>query len=112
MKELLFSVTKNDFEVQHYKGSGPGGQNRNKNSTAVRIKHKDSGAVGDSQEMKSQLQNKKLAFERMYNSKEFQRWLHINSVEAMGQESIEEKVEKEMKKIKVEFFKEGKWEEE
>jgi protein subunit release factor B len=72
MKEHLFSVTKNDFEIQHFKGSGPGGQSRNKNSTAVRIKHKESGAIGESQEMKSQYQNKLKAFDRLVNSNLFQ----------------------------------------
>ena len=71
-REKLFSLTKKDFEIQTFKGSGPGGQHRNKNETAVRIKHKDSGAVGESQEMKSQYQNKELAFKRLVNSEKFQ----------------------------------------
>ena len=72
MKEHLFSITKKDFDVQHFKGSGPGGQSKNKNATAVRIKHKESGAVGESQEMKSQYQNKILAFDRLTKSTDFQ----------------------------------------
>lgn len=74
-KEPIFSVTKKDFEVQHFKGSGPGGQSRNKNATAVRITHRESGAVGTSQEMKSQYQNKMLAFDRLIKSNKFQIWL-------------------------------------
>lgn len=108
-KEKLFSVT--DFEVTHFKGSGPGGQSRNKNATAVRIAHKASGARGESQELKSQAQNKKRAFNRLVNSKEFQRRLRIRAAEAMGQETIEEKVEKDLqpKNLKVETKEEGKW---
>jgi len=108
-REKLFSIT--DFDVEFLKGSGPGGQNRNKRETRCRITHKASGAKGESQELKSQAQNKKRAFNRLVNSKEFQRWLRIRAAEAMGQETIEEKVEKDLqpKNLKVEHKEEGKW---
>lgn len=74
-RELAFSVTLRDCDVQTKRGSGKGGQNRNKRDTAVRIVHRASGAVGESEEERSQLQNKKAAFRRMANSKEFQLWV-------------------------------------
>lgn len=61
--------------MQTKRGSGAGGQNRNKRDTAVRIVHRASGAVGESQEERSQLQNKKKAFRRMAESPKFQAWL-------------------------------------
>ncbi len=73
-KELLFSVTKKDFTIQPFKGSGPGGQHRNKNATACRIIHEDSGARGESQEHKSFQQNRKEAFRRLVSTKEFKSW--------------------------------------
>ncbi len=37
--ELLFSLNAKDFQLEFYRGSGNGGQNRNKVETGVRIKH-------------------------------------------------------------------------
>lgn len=73
-KQLVLSVTLKDCEVQTKRGSGKGGQNRNKRDTAVRIVHRASGAVGESEEQRSQLQNKKMAFVRMIATKEFELW--------------------------------------
>ena len=72
MKQLLLSVTLKDCDVQTKRGSGKGGQNRNKRDTAVRIVHRASGAVGESQEQRSQLQNKQAAFGRMARTPVFQ----------------------------------------
>lgn len=71
MKTLLLSVTLKDCHVETKRGSGKGGQNRNKRDTAVRIVHPPSGAVGESQEQRSQLQNKKAAFRRMAETETF-----------------------------------------
>lgn len=46
-----------DLEVTHYKGSGPGGQHRNKNATAVRIKHLPTGYITTAEDSKSQWTN-------------------------------------------------------
>jgi protein subunit release factor B len=72
MREKILSVTLADCDVQTKRGSGKGGQNRNKRETAVRIVHRASGAVGESQEERSQLQNKRTAFKRMANTSTFQ----------------------------------------
>jgi protein subunit release factor A len=45
-KELLFSVTKKDFNVDYFSGKGAGGQYRNKHQNCVRLKHIESGAYG------------------------------------------------------------------
>jgi protein subunit release factor B len=58
-KQLLFSLTKKDFIIQFTKGSGKGGQKRNKCETACRVIHPNSGAIGYSENERSQLQNKK-----------------------------------------------------
>lgn len=73
-RELLFRLTKKDFEVTHIRGTGPGGQHKNKKSTGVRIKHPESGAVAQSTEYKSQVRNKKAAFNRLVESKKFKAW--------------------------------------
>lgn len=59
------TVRKEDFEITYYRGSGPGGQHRNKTDSACRMKHKPTGHVTQSEEHKKQGQNKKAAFKRM-----------------------------------------------
>jgi len=54
--------SKVDFEVTFFRASGAGGQNRNKNDTACRIKDKKTGLQSDASDSKSQAQNKKNAF--------------------------------------------------
>jgi protein subunit release factor A len=73
-KKRVLSVTIKDCKVETKRGSGAGGQNRNKRDTAVKIIHEPSGAVGESQEERSQLQNKKTAFKRMAESPKFTAW--------------------------------------
>ena len=53
-KKLLFSVTAADCRFDYYRGSGKGGQKRNKTSSAVRCTHIASGAVGASDDTRSQ----------------------------------------------------------
>jgi protein subunit release factor B len=43
-RELLFSITKEDFEIQTFCSGGKGGQHQNKVETGVRILHKYSKA--------------------------------------------------------------------
>ena len=73
-KELLFSVTKKDLEIQTFCSGGSGGQHQNKVETGVRIIHKESGAVGEARDSRSQHANKKAAFLRMVNSPKFKLW--------------------------------------
>lgn len=56
---------KKSLEVTRLKGSGPGGQNRNKRETGVRVKHVPTGVVATATERRSQEQNLKAAFERL-----------------------------------------------
>lgn len=114
-EEKLLSLKKDDFEVQYFRGSGKGGQKRNKTASACRIIHRDSGAVGECQEHRSQAQNKKTAFNRMASTEKFQQWIKIRAIEAIaGKEAIERKINQQMdpKNIKTEVRKEGKWIEE
>ena len=110
-KEKLFSVTLKDCDVQPYKGSGAGGQKRNKTSSAVRIVHRDSGAAGQCENYREQSKNKAEAFKRMTQTKEFQNWMRIEAARATGELlEIEKKVEEEIKKVKVEGKDEkGRW---
>jgi hypothetical protein len=74
-RELLFSVTKDDLEIQTFAAGGPGGQHQNTSNTGVRIIHKDSGAAGVARDDRSQTVNKKNALKRMTEDVKFQIWL-------------------------------------
>lgn len=80
-------VTIKDCERQTYKGSGPGGQHRNKTETGVRIIHHPSGARAECCETRSQHQNERIAFRRMAESPEFQRWAKADPIQV--EQSIE-----------------------
>jgi hypothetical protein len=110
-RQLLFSITKDDFEIQVFCSGGKGGQNQNKVSTGVRIIHKDSGAVGESREERSQLQNKKIAFKRLTEHPKFKFW-HTKIVhEILHGKSVDEIVDEMMveENIKTEIKVNGKW---
>lgn len=109
-RKLLFSVIASDCEWNFIRGSGAGGQKRNKTSSAVRCTHKKSKAVGYSEEERSQRQNREKAFERMANTKIFRDWVHIEVSRITGAErEVERKIDMEMLKIKVEVKQSGKW---
>jgi protein subunit release factor A len=69
-------VTLADCDLQTFRSGGKGGQNQNKRETGVRIIHRPSGAVGESREERSQLQNKRTAFRRMSETGKFRAWVN------------------------------------
>ena len=78
-KELLLTLTKKDFVVEWFSGSGAGGQHRNKTKNCCRIKHLASGATGIGTEQRSREQNKKKAFRRLTSRQCFVSWLRVES---------------------------------
>ena len=96
-KELLFSVTAKDCEWSYTKGTGAGGQKRNKTSSAVHCHHRPSGAHGYSEASRSQHDNKRDAFVKMAESKEFQKWNKLEAMRKMGVlDEIDRAVNQEM----------------
>jgi peptide chain release factor len=63
----LPSWNEDDIIFQTLRSSGPGGQHVNKTETAVRAIHVPSGTQVTASDSRSQLQNKKLAIERLQN---------------------------------------------
>jgi len=55
----------NQCEVDTYRASGPGGQKRNKTSSAVRLRHLPSGLSTIAEESRSQHENKAKALKRL-----------------------------------------------
>jgi len=54
-----------DCRVQRTRGSGPGGQHRNKVETAIVVEHLPSGQRGEASERRSQDQNRRQAIHRL-----------------------------------------------
>lgn len=54
-----------DCDVHIYKSSGPGGQHRNKVSSAVRLRHRATGITAHGDDSRSQHENKRLAVNRL-----------------------------------------------
>lgn len=107
-RELIFSVTPKDCELQTFRAGGSGGQNQNKRDTGVRWIHRASGARGESREERSQLQNKKTAWRRMCETDEFKTWVRL---QAGGEALLAAQVDRELwpDRIKTEVKVDGKW---
>lgn len=112
MKEKILTVTIKDCRVDTFRSGGKGGQHQNVRDTGVRVVHVPSGAVGESREERSQLQNKRAAFVRMANSDKFKVWVKKETSQHLAEESkIETKVDRMMTphNLKVEVVENGEW---
>jgi protein subunit release factor B len=111
MKEIVFSVTAADCTWSCTRGTGSGGQKKNKTNSAVHCIHKPSGAHGYAEDSREQHRNRSTAFARMAASNEFQQWNKMEFLRRTGQQAvIDENVKREMRRIRVDVKnEEGRW---
>ena len=109
-RQLLFSVTKDDCDWSYTRGTGNGGQKKNKTNSAVHCKHRASGAKGYSEATRSQLDNRRDAFVKMINTEDFKKWHKLEVLRRNGMmDQIDRKVAEELTKIKLEIRIDGRW---
>ena len=94
MRQRINILNRDDLEIKAIRGSGPGGQHRNKSYTGARIRHPDSGAVAEATDSRSHEQNLRAAFRRLVETVEFKVWLNLQL---------------HPEHLRVEIFKGGEW---
>jgi protein subunit release factor A len=108
MREHFFTVPKSEFLFKYSRGTGKGGQKRNKTETKVQCNHIESGAYGVDDSTRSQHKNKEIAFRKCVDTPQFQVWLRRKINQKLGLEhEIKERVDAMMKREEdflVEYF--------
>ena len=110
-KELLFSITKKDFDIDYFSGTGAGGQYRNKHKNCVRLKHKESGVISTGQSNRDRISNMKEAIKGLLENIKFKLWLNTKMNEIIEGKTLDQKIDEMMNpcNIKVEIKEENKW---
>lgn len=109
-RELVFSVTAADCDWSYTRGTGKGGQKKNKTNSAVHCTHRASGAHGYAEDTREQHKNRSIAFERMCKTEKFETWRKMEFMRKTGAEAvIQDNVAREMKRIRVDVKEDGLW---
>ncbi len=105
-RELVFSLASADVEWQTFRAGGKGGQYQNKTESGVRCIHHPSGARGEARDGRSQLHNRRHAWERMAKTERFQQWCRAEAARRRGARTPEQAVEEAMRpeNLKIEYL--------
>lgn len=110
-RKPVFSVTAADCEWSYTRGTGKGGQKKNKTNSAVHCMHRPSGAHGYSEASRSQAENRRDAFVKMAESDKFKQWNRLELMRRLGMiDAIDRQIEHELAhNVKLEIRIDGRW---
>ncbi len=81
-------IKKSDLKVDTFRSSGAGGQHVNKTESGVRFTHIPTGVVSESQDGRSQIKNREIALQRLYQKIYEQQRASFNSEQAAKRKSL------------------------
>lgn len=84
MKQHFDTIHIKSLRWDYFKGSGKGGQKRNKTENCARCTH-ESGAQGKAEDSRSKKLNKDKALKRMLEDKQFDLWLSQRLFDHFGE---------------------------
>lgn len=108
MRKLAFTVKFKDLVMTTFRAGGPGGQNQNKRDTGVRLSHPPSGAVAESREGRTQLENKRRALTKLGNDPRFKAWCRVVALKLPDIDQVVDDITNP-KNLKIEVKEDGKW---
>jgi protein subunit release factor B len=98
MSKVEFSVRISDCREEAFRGSGNGGQKKQKTSSGIRLTHEASGVQVEDESTRSQHKNRVNALHKLANHPKFRAWCSAESrARAEGFSSLERKVDDLMK---------------
>jgi len=103
-RDKLFTIPRSAFRLDFFRAGGKGGQKQNKTSSAARVTHLESGAVGESREERSQPENRKRAFYRMAETAKFRNWVRLQAAAVLqGYRDIEHKIDRMLRPENIKY---------